>query len=363
LLGFLIGYKFAVALFCIVGVVCLNLDFSGGFSFGLQWPEFNAWTVRLSPWDAGYCLQISKYGYNDKSSLCAFYPLWPGLIYAFSALFHCKQVIVGLWLSNILSVAGLWLFGKLILEEYGQQISRYSLCFLLAFPGAFFFCIPYTESLFFLLVMLVFHALHKERWSVLVVATFLLPLTRAVGIFVLVPLGWFLWEQRKSIRYWLVLLAPLSGYATYFGIMYFYTGNALSGFEAQKAFPHSPSIGNIFDPVGFWNSFVNIRSIFGMRDALLDRLFFLLLLILLPFVWKLNRTWFFYTLLVGVVPALTNWFMSYRRYIMVCFPIFVVLALQMQKSRHKGVYWYYIALLVLLQIATIILAVNYRWFG
>lgn len=148
LLGLLIGCKLAVALFFIGGVVCLNLNSSEGFSFGLQWPEFNAWTVRLSPWDAGYYLQISKYGYNDKSSLCAFYPLWPGLIYAFSSLFHCKQVIVGLLLSNILSIVGLWLFGKLILEEYGQQISRYSLCFLLAFPGAFSFVFP-TRSHFF----------------------------------------------------------------------------------------------------------------------------------------------------------------------------------------------------------------------
>lgn len=221
----------------------------------------------------------------------------------------------------------------------------------------------YTESLFFLLVIVAFYAMRKEYWFLVGIAVFLLPLTRAVGVFILVPLAWQLWEEKKLFKNWLLLLVPLAGYGAYFGLMYIFTGNALAGFDAQQAFPHAPSIANILNLSGFWNSFMNMQSIYGMRNSILDRAFFLLLLALLPFVWKLNRTWFFYTLLMGVVPAMTNWFMSYRRYIIVCFPIFVVLAIQMEKSKHKRFYWYYIGLLALLQIVAIVLTANYSWSG
>lgn len=363
MLFYLVCIKLAVLALFTFGISCFSIDLEGRLIWGWQGPDVKEWISKLQGWDGNYYLELASEGYRSTSSANAFYPLWPGVIRFFSFLTGCKPVWVGFWVSNFCSLVGIWLFWKLISEEYGSKISKYTLCFLMAFPGALFFCMLYTESLFFLLVIVAFYAMRKEYWFLVGIAVFLLPLTRAVGVFILVPLAWQLWEEKKLFKNWLLLLVPLAGYGAYFGLMYIFTGNALAGFDAQKAYPHAPSIANIFNLSGFWNNFTNMQSIYGMRNSILDRAFFLLLLALLPFVWKLNRTWFFYTLLMGVVPAMTSWFMSYRRYIIVCFPIFVVLAIQMEKSKHKRFYWYYIGLLALLQIVAIILTANYGWSG
>jgi hypothetical protein len=166
----------------------------------------------------------------------------------------------------------------------------------------------------------------------------------------------------RFTSHWLLLLCPLLGYATYFATMYAWTGNAFEGFEAQKAYPNSPSISNMFDIPAFWRAFSNMGSVDGVKDSVLDRGFFLLFLTLLPAVWKLNRTWFWYTLPTGLIPALSNYFLSYRRFIMVCFPLFIVLA-QLLAKGPRWMFWYYVALLGALQAWAVSRFVSFGWAG
>ncbi len=163
-------------------------------------------------------------------------------------------------------------------------------------------------------------------------------------------------------RHWLLLLCPLLGYAVYFGTMYAWTGNAFEGFEAQRAYPNSPSISNMFNVAGFANAFANIHTLDGMMDAALDRGFFVLFLALLPAVWKVNRTWFWYTLPTGLIPALTSYFMSYRRYIIILFPVFIVLA-QLLAKGPRWMFWYYVVLLAAMQAWAVVQFVNFNWAG
>jgi hypothetical protein len=119
----------------------------------------------------------------------------------------------------------------------------------------------------------------------------------------------------------------------------------------------------MFNVAGFTDAFVHFSSLDGMMDSALDRGFFVLLLVLLPFVYRLNKTWFFYTLPVGIVPALTSYFMSYRRYIMICFPVFVVLARLFDKTNSRWAFWYYVILLAALQLWAVTRFVNFYWAG
>jgi hypothetical protein len=272
-----------------------------------------------------------------------------------------------------LSVLGLWMFFRLLQRRWGREISRDALILLLAFPGALFFSFPYTESLYFAVVMLFFRGLELERWAWVAVAGLLLPLTRPTGIFILLPLAWFCFQRRrrespqpilaKRNIIWCLVLCPLLGYAAYFGLMHAWTGNPFEGFAAQKAYPNSPSIKNMFNVAGFWHAFTNIDSLDRMMDGVLDRAFFVLVLALLPLVYRLDKTWFWYTLPAGVVPALTSWFMSYRRYIIVLFPIFVVLAQLLAKTKSRWLFWYYVVLLGALQAWAVVRFVNFKWAG
>ena len=74
--------------------------------------------------------------------------------------------------------------------------------------------------------------------------------------------------------------------------MYAWTGSAFEGFAAQKTYPNSPSIRNMFNFHGFLHALENIQTFDGMTDSVLDRAFFLLVVVLLPVIYRLNRTWF-----------------------------------------------------------------------
>jgi Gpi18-like mannosyltransferase len=137
---------------------------------------------------------------------------------------------------------------------WGPQIGRDAMILLVACPDALFFSFSYTESLFFFMVMVFFRFLSQEKYLWPVAMGFFMPLTKAIGVFMVVPLAWHLWERKKPLRYGLLLGAPILGYLAYFGIMYGYTGNAFEGFKAQKAYPHSPSIMNMFNCTRMGNS-------------------------------------------------------------------------------------------------------------
>ena len=367
-----------------------------------RWPQLETpnSSSRLSTWDSAHYLRLSHEGYAAGSRSCAFYPLWPATIRVATILTGGRPVLASTLLTNALSIVALWLFFRLVERRYGAALGRDALILMLAFPGALFFSFAYAESLYLLILMAFFLSLEAKRYWWVAVTCFLLPLARPVGVFILLPLAWHLYERyglpgfgwrcqpslrdsggvginapnaealgysrvslRDKVFPWLLVAFPLLGYAAYFGLMYLWTGNAFEGFEAQKAYPNSPSIKNMFNVAGFWNALANINSLDGMMDSAMDRGFFLLVLVLLPLVYRLDKTWFWYTLPAGIVPALTSWFMSYRRYIMVLFSIFIVLAQLLARTKNRWLFWYYVVLMAVLQAWAVKQFVNFNWAG
>ena len=350
-----------------------------------QWPpgeNANLYS-RFSTWDSAHYLDIIERGYTRGSPSCAFYPLWPAVVRVGAFFTGGRPLLASLMLTNALSLFAFWVFYRLVAIDNGAQIAKHALILLLAFPSALCFSFPYTESLYLALVLVFFCGLKETRYLWSAIAGYLLPLTRPVGLFILAPLLWHLYEQvshavkeggsvhdtsvpaklnRTGFR-WLLLLCPLLGYATYLFVMYAWTGNAFDGFEAQKDYPNSPSISNMGNYAGLFNAFINIHTLDGMMDSALDRGCFLLFLGLLPLIYRLNKTWFFYVLPAGLVPALSSWFMSYRRYAVVLFPLFVVLAQILAGDRRRWVFWYYVILMAALQAWAVKQFINFNWAG
>ena len=330
-----------------------------------HWPEAGGvfLSSRAATWDSAHYLVLSQRGYVAGSPSCAFFPLWPLIIRLASFLAGHRPLVASFVLTTAFSLLAFKFLHALVERSSGGGVAGDVLVLMLASPGALFFCFPYTESLYLLLVMLFFHGLDRQEDLVAGITALLLPLTRAVGVFVLFPLAWHLYERRRPWRHWLLLLGPVVGYALYFALMFVWTGNAFEGFDAQKSYPYSPSIANMFNLHGLWNAFSEAHSLDGMMDSALDRGLFLLFLALLPLVYRLNRTWFWYTLPAGLVPGLTSYFMSYRRYLMVCFPVFVVMAQLLAKTKRRWVFWYYVVVLAALQVWAVTRFVNFRWAG
>jgi len=318
---------------------------------------------RLGAWDGAHYLILSQQGYQAGSHSCAFYPLWPAAIRATTFLTFGSPLIAGLLLANALSLAALWLFYRLVEPHCGGQIAKDALILLLASPGALFLSFPYTESLYLAIVLVFLLGLERQRYFWPCLMAFLAPLAKAIGVFLVLPLAWHLFAQKKPLKYWFLLLAPILGYAAYFGLMFAWTGNAFEGFEAQKAYPNSPSIRNVFDWHGFSSACLNLQTLDGMMDSGLDRGFFILFLVLLPLMYRLNKTWFLCSLPAGLMPAMASYFMSYRRYIAICFPVFIVLAQLLAKTKSRWLFWYYAALLAALQVWAVKQFTCFKWAG
>jgi len=356
--------KLLLALLILLSIELLPIfDLDIFSSLERRWPSNGAptWESHFAAWDGAHYLYLSEHGYQKKSHSCAFYPLWPMLIRVFS-LFTLGNVFwSGLILANILSFFAVLSFYELVAYKFNSEVGKLASLFLLAYPGAIFLSFIYTESLFLLLITLFFHGLFKEKYYLLGVAAFLLPMTKAIGLFCLIPLIFNCWNNGIHRGKIIALIAGLLGYCTYFLIFYFSTGNPLEGFEAQRFFPNKPSVAKIFDFAGFANALLNVEGLHAIRTSLLDRLFFLVFACLLPLVFRLNKELFLFMLLAGTIPAASSWFVSYSRNLLSCFPVFIALALVVKSLQRETLRDYLFFGCITIQVIHVLRFINWMW--
>jgi hypothetical protein len=333
----------------------------GRFDWCRHWPLVGGPTIesRLATWDAAHYLYLAKNGYQKDDIACAFYPLWPGLIRLFSIVTRIDIFTSGILLANVLSLAAVFLFHYLVRSQHGLETAKVATAFLLAFPGSIFFSFIYTEPLFLLLVVLFFIFLFQENYWGVAATGFLLSLTKAVGIFCVLPLLWQLFALRRPARLALAACGPVLGYISYFFVMFAFTGNPWEGFEAQKYYENRPSIANMFNLKGMFATFCEIQD-FG---AALDRVLFLVFLGSLFWVYRLNKTYFVFALAAGAIPALSTWFVSYRRQIMMCFPLFIALGHHLKGRDNRLPRWYLLAVMAAIQSFFLVRYLNFMWAG
>ncbi len=161
-----------------------------------RWPRQGGPTFasHFAGWDAGYYLSLSEDGYTAGDQACAFYPLWPLLIRWFSVLTGGNHLIAGMVLANVFSLAAWIIFYHVAARRFGEKTAWWALVLLIIFPGSLFYQFIYSEPLFFLLVMVLWLGLEQNRYGLAWSAAFLLPLTRGIGIFAVLPIAWHAFE-------------------------------------------------------------------------------------------------------------------------------------------------------------------------
>lgn len=321
-MGMIIGHLFVF--WIVVGFMMVFTDHFNEPLFNrlVHWPlngERN-WQSPLATWDAAHYLNIATHGYVSGADSCAFYPLWPFLIQTYAFLCGGDLFLWGLILANILSCLVLYAGYRLCNQIQGQGQGLGWLVWILCLPGSNFLHLIYTESLFMLLTIGIFSFLEKRRYGFAAALAFFLPLTKAIGIFIVFPILFYLVSRKETWKHYLSLLFPGFGYATYFLIIYFWTGNFFEGFEAQKNFPTQPSILRLFDIVGFVDSFLSIHWTHNSVYSWLDRLFFVFFWLSLPLMWKRNRNVAIFCGLVGLISVTSTLFISFTRHFVTCFP-------------------------------------------
>ena len=339
---------------------------------------------HLGSWDAEHYLFIAAHGYEAGAGRCAFYPLWPYLVRGFSVLLGGNQVLAGALLANLFSLAGFLLFFKLAEKRLGASTAVLALGLLVLFPGSLFFQFIYSESLFFFLLVLLCFSLERNALTLAAIAGFLLPLTRAVGFISLVPIATHLLSQippgawprflredpfGKTLlgpgsptprRHLWLLLAPVLGWSSYLLLMWIWTGNAFEGFHAQKQFGVQ-AMDKLLDLPQFVVELFSPTAWHDFTGSFLDRAVFAVLLACLPIIWKLSRTWFLLTLVLGIIPAVTGTFTSYTRFASVVFPLFIAMAVFLDKPKLTWLRWPVLSGFAVVHGALLWKFVYFRW--
>ena len=386
LASFLLVYK--LAFFAgIWGLVRLIPDEFSVASFehrsvGASAPSPGLWRY-FETWDAHHYLHLARYGYGDQPMSLAFYPSWPFLVRLAAPLFGGNFTLAALVLSNAFSIAALVMLHRLVARRFDENIANQTLLLMLAFPGAIFLCLPYTESLFLLLCVALFWLLERAAirlnikapnnqtttsWRAndgrLVLGVGMCAagaaFARPNGLFLIFPLAYFAWQQRQNAVWRWVALAPIVGIVGYFATIYAATGDVTAGLKAQQLFAAQPTATKLFDVPNFVRVFFDTDPEHGFVH---DRILFVLFCATLWPLWKRDKLWFCFAIVMGLTTAFSASLTSFTRYLSMIFPCFVMAAVCLNELRSRIILPFLLLVLYLLQTYFLLLHINYYWFS
>lgn len=326
-------------------VVILALFFSARFVT----PSIHAagetnvpWYRYLLRWDAGWYLQIVRDGYSHTGDELTqqsinFSPVYPLICKAVSVLLGVPPDIALLIVSNLLLFAGMSLVFKLIKEDYGEDVGLYSVAALCFFPASLFFTAGYTESLALALIAGTFLLLKRKQFLLASVLIGLAMGTRMMSLILMPPLCWELWREFKPDMRRLVingaasLVLATSGLWLYMIYLWLAFRRPLSILTSKRAWHGAGGWGEFFQVVTL-QPFLHLADIWrdGPIPETLATWFFVLFAGLLIFYRKLlPAPYLLYAagglLMPYFLASANRGFGSFTRYLMLIFPVFIIL--------------------------------------
>ena len=351
--------------------------------------SMNIW----SHWDGEHYVALAMGGYLQPPDNVspAFFPLYPLLMRSFAELFGgpLSQSALSVWgplLSLLFLPFALYFVYHIALDGWGQRVAEGSVLALAFFPTTFFLNAAYTESLFLALSAGSVWAMRvrKDLLLACILGGFAAA-TRNVGIFLVAPLmyewvrGGGLEEGNERWRGIYLALVP-SGLVAYMGYLWIRFGDPLLFYSAQQNWGRQATgplatagrawksaaegAGRLLDP-GLWAhpSLGNLADHLAGANNLYNLCFFVFaVVVLLAGLRDLPLSLSIYGFLL-VAPATLfgtpeSPLMGTPRYVLVAFPIFIVLGLL---SRKKLLFGGWLVLSTLMSLVLCALFVSWRF--
>lgn len=309
-----------------------NNYLGGGYDNYINLPILYSW----ANFDGEHYLSISLYGYQRLQH--AFFPLYPLMIYLigkiiniFSSFTTINFLIIGMLISNLSFLLALKIFYKLLRLDYNEGLSFLVISILLIFPTSYYFASLYTESLYLLLSIGCFYFARQRKWFLSSILGILATATRIVGIFLL--LGLLIeWLKDKKLANLLKISFIPVGMLVYLFYLELSTGSALSFYNELATFGDQRGGNFILLPQVFYRYFNILSStpisaytffvaLFELATAIL-----IILTLILGYKMNIRRSYLLYSLCSFLLPTLTGSFSSIPRYVLVIFPVFIILA-------------------------------------
>lgn len=279
------------------------------------------WLAFLKSWDGGHFLGIAEHGYKYDFQL-AFYPLFPISIKLIWIILPIPTQIIGFLLNLIFLIILLKYFKKLIELDFKEVVATRAIIALLLSPVSFFLLLPYSETLFLLLTVLSFYYIRKDRVFFGLLFASLSFVTRPLGLATILAVFYEIYLIRKSLNpKYLLTFMPFAVFLVFGWIQ---THQKLFFIHTEEYWQRTLALPgqNIIEAV---REVRHSNAIFRPLSELIA-LFFGLLFTALAFI-KLRRSYFIYILLSLMLPLFTSKLTSLPRFLLVLFPIFILLGL------------------------------------
>ena len=183
--------KLAVFIVVLAKILVLTIGYVVTFLNSGPAPPLTIVMNMFNHWDTPHYVAIAKNGYvntGDAANFIVFFPLYPILIRLFAFDFNYVS-LSALIVSNVCSLIAFFYLYKLAKLEFNDGVAVKAVLFLSVFPTAYFLSAPYTEGLFFALVIASIYYSRLCKWQFAGLITMFAALTRIAGL-LLLPCFW-----------------------------------------------------------------------------------------------------------------------------------------------------------------------------
>lgn len=196
----------------------------------------------IAPWlrsDALWYLKAATVGYIDGQTF-AFFPAFPLATRSLAVLFR-DELVAGIVVANLATIAGLILAHRLFLGLVGETRAVVATWAIALFPTSFFFVAPYAESLLLAAGCAALLKARERKWVPAAVFVAIAVLSRPFGILLVIPMFFIARGGRGWLR-WLPLMscaAALLGWATFAASR---TGQLTALLQVQQTWQREPTL-------------------------------------------------------------------------------------------------------------------------
>jgi len=288
-------------------------------------------------WDTTWYINIAANSYADNLNSIIFPPFYPLMIRLLATLTFGDYLFASLLISNICAILVLYLFYKIVAQEFDDTAAQQVIPLYITFPTAFFLIAGYSESLFIVLLLSSWLLTMRRRYGWASLAIFLATLTRTQGWMVGIPLFYMAYveqgnwrEDWKHLR--LILPKLILGVSSLAGLLTYLIGMQISGLGNVNA-----TFENSFWEVGFgmpWENILRLITLdFDLNLAkgpeVLLNIVCLLFIVFMGAIatWRLRPPYWLFiwlTLLTILMRDHPVFLHGLARYVITLFPLFIV---------------------------------------
>ena len=153
-------------------------------------------------WDACWYTKIATFGYERGVDSVNFWPLFPLLTGLAGRLLGGAMALGGLVVAGVAYVVAMTGLRRLVAIDFDDEIALTTVVAISIFPTAFFFFAPFTEALFLACAVWTILAARRRIWLLAAIAGLLAALTRIQGVFLVLPLAWeafIAWREMRPL--------------------------------------------------------------------------------------------------------------------------------------------------------------------